>query len=226
MPLIEIKNLSKVYNTGVVKVHALKNISLCIESGEFVSIMGPSGSGKSTLMNIIGCLDRPSEGIYLLEGIDIKTLNDNQLSEIRNKRIGFVFQSHNLLPRTNALENVELPLLYAGVSDAKEMAMEALKDVGLENRAHHNPAELSGGESQRVAIARAVVTNPAIILADEPTGNLDSQASAEIMKIFLRLNNRGVTIIMVTHEKDIANYSKRIISIKDGEVLSDKFFLT
>ena len=226
MSLIEIKNLSKVYNSGVVKVHALKNISLCIDSGEFVSIMGPSGSGKSTLMNIIGCLDRPSEGIYLLEGIDIKTLNDNQLSEIRNKRIGFVFQSHNLLPRTNALENVELPLLYAGVSDAKEMAMEALKDVGLENRANHNPAELSGGESQRVAIARAVVTNPAIILADEPTGNLDSQASAEIMKIFLRLNNRGVTIIMVTHEKDIANYSKRIISIKDGEVLSDKFFLT
>jgi putative ABC transport system ATP-binding protein len=226
MSLIEIKNLSKVYNSGVVKVHALKNISLCIDSGEFVSIMGPSGSGKSTLMNIIGCLDRPSEGIYLLEGIDIKTLNDNQLSEIRNKRIGFVFQSHNLLPRTNALENVELPLLYAGVSDAKEMAMEALKDVGLEKRAHHNPAELSGGESQRVAIARAVVTNPAIILADEPTGNLDSQASAEIMKIFLRLNNKGVTIVMVTHEKDIANYSKRIISIKDGEVLSDKFFLT
>ncbi|MBI4379108.1 MAG: ABC transporter ATP-binding protein [Nitrospinae bacterium] len=224
MSLIEIKNLSKVYNTGVVKVQALKNISLCIDSGEFVSIMGPSGSGKSTLMNIIGCLDRPSEGTYLLEGIDIKTLNDNQLSEIRNKRIGFVFQSHNLLPRTNALENVELPLLYAGVSDAKEMAMEALKDVGLENRANHNPAELSGGESQRVAIARSVVTNPAIILADEPTGNLDSQASAEIMKIFLRLNNRGVTIIMVTHEKDIANYSKRIISIKDGEVISDKFF--
>ncbi len=224
MTIIEIKNLSKVYNTGIVKVHALKNISFSINSGEFVSIMGPSGSGKSTLMNIIGCLDRPTDGIYLLEGVDIKGLTDDSLSEIRNKRIGFVFQSHNLLPRTTALENVELPMLYAGIPDAKERAMEALKSVGLEKRADHSPAELSGGESQRVAIARAVVTNPAIIMADEPTGNLDTHTSSEIMEIFCGLNDKGVTIIMVTHEKDIAEYSKRVISIKDGGIIKDEFF--
>ncbi|MBI3813233.1 MAG: ABC transporter ATP-binding protein [Nitrospinae bacterium] len=222
--MIEIKNLSKIYNTGIVKVHALKNISFSINSGEFVSIMGPSGSGKSTLMNIIGCLDIPTEGIYLLEGVDIKDLTDDRLAEIRNKRIGFVFQSHNLLPRTTALENVELPLLYAGIPDAKERAMESLKSVGLEKRADHSPAELSGGESQRVAIARAVVTNPAIIMADEPTGNLDTQTSNEIMEIFCRLNDSGVTIIMVTHEKDIAEYSKRVISIKDGGIIKDELF--
>jgi putative ABC transport system ATP-binding protein len=222
--IIEIKNISKVYNTGIVKVHALRNISFSINSGEFVSIMGPSGSGKSTLMNIIGCLDRPTEGIYLMEGVDIKSLTDDSLAEIRNKRIGFVFQSHNLLPRTTALENVELPLLYAGIPDAKERAMEALKNVGLEKRADHSPPELSGGESQRVAIARAVVTNPAIIMADEPTGNLDTQTSSEIMEIFCRLNDSGVTIIMVTHEKDIAEYSKRVISIKDGGIIKDEFF--
>lgn len=220
--IIEIKNLSKVYNTGIIKVHALKNISFSINSGEFVSIIGPSGSGKSTLMNIIGCLDRPTDGIYLLEGVDIKSLSDDSLAEIRNKRIGFVFQGHNLLPRTTALENVELPLLYAGVPAAKERAMEALKRVGLEKRADHSPAELSGGESQRVAIARAVVTNPAIIMADEPTGNLDTQTSNEIMEIFCRLNDSGATIIMVTHEKNIAKYSKRVVSIKDGEIIKDE----
>lgn len=222
MAIIEVKNLSKVYNTGVVKVYALINISFNINAGEFVSIMGPSGSGKSTLMNIIGCLDRPTEGTYLLEGVDVKTLDDDRLSEIRNRRVGFVFQSHNLLPRTTAVENVELPLLYTGGPDAEDRAIKALIEVGLEKRIKHLPSELSGGESQRVAIARAVVTDPAIILADEPTGNLDSQMGREIMEIFCRLNVRGVTIIMVTHEKDIAKYSKRIIRIRDGEIVADE----
>lgn len=222
MAIIEVKNLSKVYNTDVVKVYALINISFNINAGEFVSIMGPSGSGKSTLMNIIGCLDRPTEGTYLLEGVDVKTLDDDRLSEIRNRRVGFVFQSHNLLPRTTAVENVELPLLYTGGSDAEDRAIKALIEVGLEKRIKHLPSELSGGESQRVAIARAVVTDPAIILADEPTGNLDSQMGREIMEIFCRLNVRGVTIIMVTHEKDIAKYSKRIIRIRDGEIVADE----
>lgn len=222
MAIIEVKNLSKVYNTDVVKVYALINISFNINAGEFVSIMGPSGSGKSTLMNIIGCLDRPTEGTYLLEGVDVKTLDDDRLSEIRNRRVGFVFQSHNLLPRTTAVENVELPLLYTGGSDAEDRAIKALIEVELEKRIKHLPSELSGGESQRVAIARAVVTDPAIILADEPTGNLDSQMGREIMEIFCRLNVRGVTIIMVTHEKDIAKYSKRIIRIRDGEIVADE----
>lgn len=222
MAIIEVKNLSKVYNTGVVKVYALIDISFNIDTGEFVSIMGPSGSGKSTLMNIIGCLDRPTEGTYLMEGMDVKTLDDDRLSEIRNRRVGFVFQSHNLLPRTTAKENVELPLLYAGLPDADDRAIKALAEVGLEKRIKHLPSELSGGESQRVAIARAVVTEPAIILADEPTGNLDSQTGREIMEIFCRLNARGVTMIMVTHEEDIAKYSKRIIHISDGKIIKDE----
>ncbi len=205
-----------------ISIEVLKGIDLEVQQGDFVAIMGPSGSGKSTLLHILGCLDRPTTGQYLLEGVDVSTKTDNELADVRNKNIGFVFQSFNLLPRFSAWKNVELPLLYSGV-DAKsrrQRAMEILQKIGLAERADHNPSELSGGEQQRAAIARALINNPKILLADEPTGNLDSRSGREIMDIFDRLNREGVTIILVTHEKDIAEHAKRIITIKDGVCFS------
>jgi len=225
MTLIEAKDITKVYRLGDVEVHALRGVSLTINRGEFVSIMGHSGSGKSTLMNILGCLDKPTDGRYLLDGVEIKNLNRDQLAEIRSRKIGFVFQGFNLLARTSALENVELPMFYSGVSpgDRKRKSMSALLSVGLDGREHHHPSQLSGGQQQRVAIARALVNNAPIILADEPTGNLDSTTSDEIMELFTRLNRESnMTIIIVTHEEDIARYSGRIIRFLDGHILSDE----
>ena len=219
--MIEVENLSKVYDLGGQKVPALKGVNFRIQKGEFVAIMGQSGSGKSTLMNLLGCLDLPSSGIYRLENIDVATLNSDQLAEVRNRRIGFVFQSFNLLPRSSALENTELPLLYSGSNDTQSKALEALSKVGLDTRARHKPNELSGGERQRVAIARAIVNNPAIILADEPTGNLDSKTGDEIMEIFSRLNQEGVTLILVTHEQHVAQFARRMIYMRDGLIVSD-----
>jgi putative ABC transport system ATP-binding protein len=216
--MLELENVTKVYKAGQTEVVALRGISCHIKTGEMVSIVGPSGSGKSTLMNIIGCLDRPTSGKYRLEGIEVDTLNDNQLAEIRNKKIGFVFQSFNLLPRVTALANVELPLVYAGAGDRRQRAQQLLESVGLGHRVNHTPAELAGGEQQRVAIARALVNNPALILADEPTGNLDTQTSNEIMLIFKRLNEQGMTIVLVTHEPDIAAYTQRTIRVRDGQL--------
>jgi len=225
MPLIEARGISKVYRTGDIELCALCDVSLTIDKGDFVSIMGQSGSGKSTFMNIIGCLDKPTGGKYLLDNIDVGLLNRDELASIRNKKIGFVFQGFNLLPRTSALENVELPMLYNGLS-AKERsmkAMSALKSVGLEGREGHHPNQLSGGQQQRVAIARALVNNAPIILADEPTGNLDSKTSAEIMQLFTKLNAESdITIILVTHETDISGYSRRVIKFLDGRVVSDE----
>ncbi len=220
--MIEVESLSKVYHMGEQKVNALNEVEFCIAKGEFVAIMGPSGSGKSTLMNLLGCLDLPSSGNYRLEGMDIQNLNPNQLAEVRNRRIGFVFQNFNLLPRISALENTELPLIYGRVPKATEIALQALERVGLSHRANHRPTELSGGERQRVSIARALVNRPAIILADEPTGNLDSITGREIMKLFLELNQEGVTLILVTHEKDVAQQASRIIQMRDGKIISDK----
>jgi putative ABC transport system ATP-binding protein len=222
--IIQIENLNKIYDTGAVQVHALKDINLQINAKEYVAIMGASGSGKSTLMNILGCLDRLTSGKYILDGEDVSSLNDNQLAVIRNQKIGFVFQAFNLLPRLSALDNVELPMMYAGVSasERRKRAKIALEKVGLGDRLHHKPNELSGGQKQRVAIARALVNNPAILLADEPTGNLDSKSSEEIMGIFESLNNEGVTIVMVTHEADIAQHTKRAVVFKDGQIISDK----
>jgi len=223
-PLIQTQELVKVYHFGEVEVHALRGVSLSIERGEFVAIMGPSGSGKSTFMNILGFLDQPTLGQYLLEGINGEHLSRDELAEIRNRKIGFVFQGFNLLARTSALENVELPMIYARTSahQRKENARKALAEVGLEGREPHHPSQLSGGEQQRVAIARALVNQPSIILADEPTGNLDSKTSGEIMAIFQRLNrDLGITIIMITHEADIASYAKRNIHFRDGKVVSD-----
>jgi putative ABC transport system ATP-binding protein len=217
------EHLVKIYKLGDYEIHALRGIDLSIEKGAFVAIMGPSGSGKSTLMHILGCLDRPTKGNYFLEGKDISSLDRNSLAGIRNQKIGFVFQSFNLLSRTTALENVELPLLYNGShsKDLTERALKALSLVGLEGREHHYPNKLSGGQQQRVAIARALVNDPAIILADEPTGNLDTRTSAEVMEIFQSLNEKGITIILITHEKDIAAYAKRNITFRDGKIIKD-----
>lgn len=222
-PVIEIKDIAKVYRMGDFEVHALDGVSLRVAQGEMLAIMGPSGSGKSTLMNIIGCLDQPSSGEYWLAGEDVSRLNDDRLAEIRNQRIGFVFQSFNLLPRTNALQNVELPLIYSGIRDRRARAVAALQAVGLGDRLTHRPNELSGGQQQRVAVARALVTSPSIIMADEPTGNLDSKAGAEVMAIFQSLNEQhGITIILVSHEPDIAAHCRRVVHIHDGKILSDE----
>ena len=221
--IIRLKNLVKVYDTGAVKLKALKEINLEIEKTEYVAIMGASGSGKSTLMNVLGCLDKLTDGKYYLDGVDISSLDDNSLADIRNKKIGFVFQAFNLLPKLTAIANVELPMMYAGVSkkEREKKAKWALNRVGLSDRLHHKPNEMSGGQKQRVAIARALVNDPTIILADEPTGNLDSVSSEEIMEIFQQLNDEGVTIVMVTHEPDIAIHTKRTIVFKDGTIISD-----
>ena len=223
--LIQVQDLTKTYRFGELEVHALRGVSLSIRKGEFVAIMGPSGSGKSTFMNILGFLDQPTHGEYLLEGMRGENLSRDELAEIRNRKIGFVFQGFNLLARTSAMENVELPMIYAKTSSSKrkEIAKKALADVGLQGREHHHPNRLSGGEQQRVAIARALVNQPSIILADEPTGNLDSRTSNEIMAIFQRLNrDLGITIIMITHEPDIALFAKRNIHFRDGVVVSDE----
>jgi putative ABC transport system ATP-binding protein len=225
MALIEAKEITKIYRISDIQVKALRDVSVTIEKGEFVAVMGPSGSGKSTFMNILGCLDKPTSGEYLLENIHIGNLDRDELAAIRNKKIGFVFQGFNLLPRTSAIENVELPLLYDGIParDRKEKALEALKNVGLEGRGDHHPNQLSGGQQQRVAIARALVNNAPIILADEPTGNLDSKTSAEIMELFIKLNTQSdITVVLVTHENDIADYSRRIIRFLDGRIISDE----
>ena len=223
-PLIHSDHLVKIYQLGDFEIHALRGINLSIQKGEFGAILGPSGSGKSTLINILGCLDRPTKGRYILEGKDISSLDRNSLARIRNQKIGFVFQSFNLLPRTTALENVELPLLYNNSSPKEkiERAKKALSIVGLEGRENHYPNQLSGGQQQRVAIARALVNDPAIILADEPTGNLDTRTSVEVMEIFQSLNQQGITIIMITHEKDIAAYAKRNITFRDGKIVKDE----
>lgn len=222
--LIHIKDVKKVYGSGSVKVEALSNINLTVAGNEFIAIIGPSGSGKSTLMNIIGCIDRPTEGTYLLDDIDVSNFSDEELAHIRNKKIGFIFQMFNLLPRQTALENVQLPLLYSGINkkERRERGLHILQKMGLEGRSHHHPNELSGGECQRVAIARALVTNPSIVLADEPTGNLDTKNGIEILKLFKRLNKEeGVTLIMVTHNHEIANEARRRIFIRDGMVEED-----
>lgn len=222
--IIETTNISKKYVMGSEIIHALKSISIHINKGEYVAFMGPSGSGKSTLMNIVGCLDSPTSGTYVLNNHDVSDLTENELAEIRNKEIGFVFQTFNLLPRASALENVALPLVYAGYkgSERADMAYAALEGVGLGDRAHHRPNELSGGQRQRVAIARALVNNPSIILADEPTGNLDSKTSYDIMDLFSKLHDQGNTIIMVTHEEDISEYAHRVIRLRDGLIESDE----
>ncbi len=221
--MIRMQGITKTYRIGKIEVDALRGVNIEIGPGELVAIMGPSGSGKSTLMNIVGCLDQQSSGIYELDDANIGKLNDNQLADIRNKKIGFVFQNYNLLARTSALANIELPLIYSGGNNRRKRALEALERVGLSDRAKHKPNELSGGQQQRVCIARALVTNPAIILADEPTGNLDTRTGHEIMEMFKELNQKdGITIIMVTHEREIAEYSQRIINLRDGMVSEEE----
>ncbi|HDP36572.1 MAG TPA: ABC transporter ATP-binding protein [Candidatus Atribacteria bacterium] len=222
--MLEIKKIKKIYQMGKVKVEALRGVSFYIDKGEFVAIMGPSGSGKSTLMHIIGCLDQPTEGNFIIGGKDVSKLNDDKLAEIRNKSIGFVFQQFNLLSRTSILHNVEIPLIYAGLKTKRrrEMAKQALESVGLGERIRHKPNEISGGEKQRAAIARALVNNPLIILADEPTGNLDTKAGEEIMKIFSKLHQQGNTVIMVTHEVEVARHARRIVHLRDGLIEKDE----
>ena len=224
MNIINIEHISKVYHLGIEEVHALRDVSLKIDKNEYLAIMGPSGSGKSTLMNMLGCLDTPTSGIYDFNGQSVSTMSDNELAKIRNKEIGFVFQTFNLLPRSDALHNVELPLVYAGLpyAERRERAKQTLIDVGLGDRIHHKPNELSGGQRQRVAIARALVSNPSIILADEPTGNLDSKIGEEIMQLFEEIHSKGNTIILVTHEEYIAEHAARIIRLKDGLVEKDE----
>lgn len=223
-PVVTVKEVKKIYRMGKMEVPALKGVSFSVEKGEFISIMGPSGCGKSTLMHIIGCLDRPTSGHVLLDDVDIDELDDNSLADIRNKKVGFVFQTFNLLPKLSAIENVELPLIYAGVGfeERRKKASELLDIVGLKERANHRPSELSGGQSQRVAIARSLANNPTIIMADEPTGNLDSKSGEEIIRLFNDLNSKGITLIMVTHDQEIGDSSKRIIRLKDGEIISDQ----
>jgi putative ABC transport system ATP-binding protein len=225
-PVIKLEEIHKVYHTGEVDVHAVRGVTLEIQRGEFVAVMGASGSGKSTIMNMLGCLDRPSKGRYLLDGQDVSYLERDQLADIRNEKIGFVFQGFNLLSRTTALENVELPMLYVhrriSGKEQRDRAMKSLEIVGLAQRFDHHPNQLSGGQQQRVAIARALVNQPALLLADEPTGNLDSQTSIEIMGVFQKLNEQGITIVMVTHELDIASYTKRNIIMRDGKVVTDE----
>jgi putative ABC transport system ATP-binding protein len=225
-PIIELRDIRKTYVMGEVEVHALAGVDLDVGEGEFVAIMGPSGSGKSTMMNIIGCLDRPTSGSYLLDGIDVSDLDRDERAEIRNSKIGFVFQGFNLLARTSALENVELPLIYSSdaltADEREDRALEVLRRVGLEGREHHYPSQLSGGQQQRVAIARALMNRPAILLADEPTGNLDTRTSEEVMTLFQELNDGGMTVVLITHEADIARHAKRAVHMRDGKILTDE----
>jgi putative ABC transport system ATP-binding protein len=231
MPVISVRDLTKTYDVGEVKVHALRGVTLDIEPGEFVAATGPSGSGKSTLMHILGCLDHPTSGQYVLDGRDVAKLSSNDLAEVRNRKIGFVFQGFNLLARTSALDNVELPLLYTNKSmraaERHKRAVAVLSAVGLADRAHHHPNQLSGGQQQRVAIARGLINQPSLLLADEPTGNLDSRTSVEVMGIFQRLNaEQGITVLLITHEHDIAEYATRIVSFRDGRIVSDQPVVT
>jgi putative ABC transport system ATP-binding protein len=223
-PVIEVHEVTKIFELGQIRVRALRSVTLRIDSGDFVAIMGSSGSGKSTLMNILGCLDIPTSGRYLIDGVDVSQMDEDDLSDLRSRKIGFIFQSFNLVPRTSALVNVELPLAYAGLKGAERRgrAERALSSVGMASRLHHMPAELSGGQQQRVAVARAIVTNPSLILADEPTGNLDSRSSEDVLRIFARLNEEGRTVVLITHEPDVSDQAKRVIRLSDGEVVEDR----